>query len=197
MKTGQSNKLRNRIKYSVLLKKNDRDCGFTLVELVVVIAIMAVLMSFFITGLGQLTGLASKQCTRQIKQELGQVRIKTMGKEDIYVRIYKDAADNCWYITETAIQPASGSTSSSTVTSDPEKIGSSRVTVTGTLLSAGTGAVLRTDDDMEIRFDRETGGLKEISDPSGNYYVSRIVITSGSHVHTLTISKLTGKINEE
>ena len=47
------------------MKKNNE--GFTLVELIIVIAIMAVLLSFFVSNIGYITGSAVRGCATRIK----------------------------------------------------------------------------------------------------------------------------------
>lgn len=78
------------------MKKSDNS-GLTLVEIIIVIAIMGILVGFFITstnyiGMSQARGLANT-----IKTAIGQARIQTMGKYDTYLYIYKSPSDGCYY----------------------------------------------------------------------------------------------------
>ena len=182
-------------------KKIYMDCrGFSLVELIVVVAIMAVMLGFFITGIGRLSGAAAKQCARQIKAELGQVRIATMGKKDISVKIYRNPSDGCYYMTETSTEVGSNF-ATTTYTTDPEKIGSNRVSVkyVKEYLNGSTSGLteLSGSSSIEVRFKRTTGGLDYVTNGTESYAINTIEVSSGSRVHTLTLSKLTGKVTGE
>ena len=149
--------------------KNNK--GFTLVELIVVIAIMAVLTGFIITGIGLLSTLSSRQCARQLKQSIGQARIETMGK---------DSTDNCYYLEETKTVTETGETS---VTTD--KVGSGRITITGKD-AGGSDYTISTGHDITLSFKRSTGGFDD--------YVKTIVVSSGGRDHELKLMKITGRV---
>ena len=158
--------------------KNNK--GFTLVELIVVIAIMAVLTGFIITGIGLLSTLSSRQCARQLKQSIGQARIETMGKNYVKLRLYKDSTDNCYYLEETKTVTETGETS---VTTD--KVGSGRITITGKD-AGGSDYTISTGHDITLSFKRSTGGFDD--------YVKTIVVSSGGRDHELKLMKITGRV---
>lgn len=68
-------------------KKDNR--GFSLVEMVVIIAIIAILGGVVGYGLNLVSGKPVTQCARQMQILLEQNRTVAMGKESCYVVIYK------------------------------------------------------------------------------------------------------------
>ncbi|MCR5421980.1 MAG: type II secretion system GspH family protein [Lachnospiraceae bacterium] len=64
--------------------------GFSLIELIVIMALIGILGTFFITNLGAINYTAAKGCANSIKTAIGKTRIKTMGKKETYLYIYKD-----------------------------------------------------------------------------------------------------------
>ena len=70
---------------------NDNNKGMSLVELVVTMAIMAVIASMLIIGLGIVPRNAAKSCANGIKTVVGQTRIMTMGKNETILELYQDS----------------------------------------------------------------------------------------------------------
>lgn len=76
------------------MKNNNK--GYSLVELIVTMAIMAVLTSMLFIGLGILPRNAAKSCAEGLKTVVGQTRIMTMGKSETILEIFQDA-DGVYY----------------------------------------------------------------------------------------------------
>lgn len=74
----------------------DNNKGFSLVELIITIAIMAVIASMLFIGLGILPRNAAKSCAEGLKTVVGQTRIMTMGKNETILEIFQDA-DGVYY----------------------------------------------------------------------------------------------------
>lgn len=152
-------------------KKDNR--GYSLVEMIVIMAIIAALGGVAAYGLSLVSGKPVTQCARQMQILLEQNRTVTMGKESTYVMIYK---------TPTGVM-AQEFINGSSSGKPPVKIGESTVDVTcggspiGNTESTGT----------KVEFDRGTGALK------GNAEMV-FVISRGGKVSTLTIEALTGKV---
>ena len=74
--------------------RNNRDGGYSLVELVVVIAIMAILVGVFAVSVGSLSGRKVNKCADEIVATLERARVLTLGKEQNQVefRLYYDVA---------------------------------------------------------------------------------------------------------
>lgn len=153
-------------------KKDNR--GFSLVEMIIIIAIMTALGGVVVYGLSLVSGKSVTQCARKMQILLEQNRTVTMGKESTYVMIYKDSTGVM------AQEFINGSSSGK----PPVKIGESTVNVTcggspiGDTVSNGT----------KVEFDRATGALKDVTDDM------EFVISGGGRVSTLTIDVLTGKV---
>ena len=60
-------------------KNNNR--GFSLVELIVVVAIGAILIGASILSIASISGTAAKQCARNIESILNKTKVTTMGKD--------------------------------------------------------------------------------------------------------------------
>lgn len=160
--------------------------GYTLVEIMVVIAIIAVLLLVGITGLGFIGSANLNSCTEDLKTAVGKVRITTMGKNNATLRIYQDSSDGAYYIQEIVDgNPEAG-----------EKIGKASLTLTYTMVD-DSGAVLSTGtisdpNDLEIGFDRSSGAQIEL--PSNTGKCSRIDISLGSRTRSVIMVPATGKV---
>ena len=163
--------------------------GFSLIELIVVIAIMAVVMGFFIAGLGYLLGVNVRSCAHEIQTAVGAARITTMGKEETHLRIYRDSSDHCIYKQERVRE--SGETGLTDLPA--EKIGKSTLTVsyfTDDGSGGLTGETELTDGSgIEIVFDRASG--KETT----NYNCIRV--EAGAIRMDVRIVPATGKVYTE
>ncbi len=141
MKTGRNDKLNNK--------------GFSLVELIVVIAIMMVVIGGVISWTGMLYTRAARQCAEQLTHEFGQVRIDTMGKGSVSMNLYVKADGSIW-VRESAVKvpgidpmradgASAGARGEETETGEEKKVGSARCRV---YLDAGkTRDDTVTDDD--------------------------------------------------
>lgn len=155
-------------------KKDNR--GFSLVEMIIIIAIMTALGGVVVYGLSLVSGKSVTQCARQMQILFEQNRTVAMGKESTYVVIYKTSSGVM------AEEFINGSSSGK----PPTKIGESTVDVTCNGTSIGNTPSTGT----KVEFDRSTGALKDNAKLV-------FVISRGSKVSTLTIERLTGKVRIE
>ena len=91
---------------SVKEKKNNG--GFSLVELIVVIAISVVLIGAATISIRSVMGVEVKQCARNIESIINKTRVTTMGKDSAVLEIYKDASDGAYYYKTTINGTVSG-----------------------------------------------------------------------------------------
>lgn len=156
--------------------------GMSLVELIIVIAIMAIVGGILTLGIGMVSGKPAEQCARQIKAVMEQCRTTTMGKPvgDVSLKFEQDS-DGVWV---TFYQGGS---------SDRRMVGQGDVIVK--YIVGGTEYDLRSQP-LRIEFDRSTGGLRPSSEPGDGTteYCSEFNISRAATVRNLTIERLTGKI---
>jgi prepilin-type N-terminal cleavage/methylation domain-containing protein len=73
--------------------------GFSLVELIVVISIMAVMVGFVSIGTGILSGKRAKEARDKLLSSLENVRTQTMGKDSIDATLSYDSASGQYILT--------------------------------------------------------------------------------------------------
>lgn len=149
-----------------------KDKGFSLVELVVVIAIMAVATTVGGYALSTISLANAKNCATEIKSKLEKTRMEST------TDIEGDAPVVELYSEDGSVYLKVG-------TMEPEEIGNSRVTVVcdGEELSTKTERV-------EFSFDKSSGAFDDLG-------CKTIVVSGGSREYTLTLYEKTGKIKME
>ena len=162
------------------MKKNDK--GFTLVELIIIIAIMAVLSLSVITYIGMIGGAQAKKCANGLKNSLSQTKVCAMSRSSASMIVYADD-------TGVYVKTIQGSNEK------VEKIGQAGTKVeyrtvrdsdvfTAVGTTEGTG--------IKIEFDRASGACKKMA--SGNY-CHGFKVTAGQTVYIVNIEPLTGKVS--
>lgn len=159
-----------------------RNQGYSLVELIVVIAIMAVLTGTLAISVSAIGGFKAKECAKNIQSYINKTRVSTMGRNSVVLHLYK-GADGAFY----------AQTTTNGTADTPQVIGKKSVTVRYT-----AGDDLDTADELDttgvyIEFDRSSGAMKlPTSDPK--IYVHKIAVSQESRTYVLTIYKETGKV---
>lgn len=154
--------------------------GISLLELVVVMAIIAVIGGLAVWGLGALFSKPAEQCSKQMQIMLDKHRVTAMGKDSAELLLYVDT-DGKIMMRETIDG-----------TARPDRcVGARGVTVKykvgatwTTLSSAG----------QTISFDRATGSLNWVTIGGAKYWIKEYEISKGDVTKTLKIVPLTGKI---
>ena len=162
-------------------KNNNR--GFSLVELIVVVAIGAILIGASILSIASISGTAAKQCARNIESILNKTKVTTMGKDTAAIELYKDGADGAYYYKVT-VTNGKGET-----TAETKKIGRSNLEIrysTDVSTTFDKASKLDASNTIKIEFDRSSGAEKTD--------ISKIWVKHGSTEKTITIYKETGKI---
>lgn len=167
--------------------KNNR--GFSLIEMIIVIAILAVVGA---VGLGFMTIQSNaklNECANKISSSISKVRIDAMSKSknemQYYITIGKDsvADGGNFYL----IKHMDG-------TDVKEIIGSKDFIITYTAEDGSVENVV-TGSNLVIKFERMTGGLKATF--PGNKYIKEIKVSNGTRDKKLAIISLTGKVTIE
>ncbi len=179
-------------------KINNR--GYSLVELIVIIAIMSILGVGLITLLGIIPRRHVVACTKNMVYYLEKTRTNAMSFKDAKCYI-GNTGDGVFVSIET--------TKGSDITvSVPEQIGKPNLSISYKLVGEDAdvdahelsvidyGDFTTSDDRMVFSFDRSAGGFKHLclGDADQGASVSTMYITRGKWVMQLDLVELTGKI---
>lgn len=156
----------------------NKNKGLTMVEVMVTIAVMAVLASIGGITIGVLLSQRVKSMAADTKSVLQSTQMVALSRDDAYVEV-KQSGNN---VVVTAYSSAGKKINS---------VEGHNMTATVVMGNGGSAAV--TSSGVQIKFDRQTGGIKPNS-ASSDDYVKQIIITNGNRTVTLNISKLTGKV---
>lgn len=156
--------------------------GTSIIELIVVIAIMAVLLGTATNIVGYLSGKQAKQCAYKMDAMLSESRMETMSKstgekESVYLA-FKNEGGKIY-----AVQTIKGNETSALI--------GSGVTIKAKDVK-GNETSLLDGASINVYFNRATGALY---DEIGNY--CEIRVSQGSTTYMVSIVPTTGKISYE
>lgn len=168
--------------------KNNK--GFSLIELIIVIAILSIVTSTAVVSVGYLYSSNVKSTLKKMNSALLKTQsyttTKSIESRDIALKITKDSTGCVLHYVDASGADIDGM--------EPEKIGNSRIYV-ALEYDNGTIQTVDTSTPGYVYFDRATGGLLPESG-SGAYlktiYVSNASNPAGSGMY-ITISKITGR----
>lgn len=172
--------------------------GFSLIELIVTVALMALLMTGVFIGLGALTGMHARECANDLDTALDQAKNYALTKSgglDAYMELSKEA--DGYYVTfyvpdKPVVKPGE---TASYVQIDRKKVGNASVKITcrfkgGANIEIGTSTV-------KFYYDRISGAFKEAEYGVGfsdfcqeirikkhREYVLKLVPATGKHTLT-------------
>ena len=151
-------------------------------EIIIVVAIIAVLGGVMTVGLSVLTSKPVEECTRKLQIALEGNRTTTMGKLSAELYLYVNS--------EGDIMMKEVIDGSSKVT----QIGESSVTVQYQLKGGTLTSLPSESSALRIVFDRSKGSLKPQTD-GGSDYVEKFVISRGDKKQEVKIEWLTGRVS--
>lgn len=166
------------------MRENNK--GYSLIELLIVIAIMAFLAGTTLFSISMIFGAGAKACANNIKEALAENKVTAMGKSEAKLEIYRDAADDCVYVKQWVKK---GDTWES---KDPEKLGNSRVYVAYVPKEETDATELTAGSSLQICYDRSNGSFSNKSD--GCILCKEIDVKGGNRFYKLTLTELTGKV---
>ena len=156
--------------------------GYSLVELVIVVAIMAILVGAVSYGLSFSSGKPADECARKLASCMQHARTATMGKFKTTITIRKDA-DGIW-ADETITNADRDSGGAGATTTTTTKIGDAKVNIS----FSETGDVASTP--VSFEFNRGSGALTTYADKA----VVTFTVSRASTTKTVEIIPITGKI---
>ena len=176
-------------------KRDNR--GLSLVELIIVLAIMAVLTGAVSIGVNLVTNKAVDKCATQLKASIQSARVTTMGKFRTYLRIYMTTDGVC---IEEIVSTLNNAADESTTDSVKQVFtGDANVTVRFQLNDGSWYPLGDASNPLILEFDRSSGALKQF--PAGSPYAGKycvaIEIRQGSRIKPLKLAYLTGKVTME
>lgn len=173
------------------MKKKDNR-GMSLVELIIVIAIMGVIVGMTGYGLALVSKKPVDECAKKIEMVLNQNRTNAMGNTKAYVEFYLNDKNRVT-VTEYLLNNARG---------DSSAIEKNTTTVIGAegvnlrlyyRTESGESYVDLNTTKRRIGFKRDSGSV------TGDVIYTRIVVYKGTdpsagHIRTITLDELTGKV---
>lgn len=161
--------------------------GYSLVELVTVIAIMAVLTGLITISVSAVSGFKATECAKNIESQLNKARVDTMANSSMVLRFFK-GADEAYYV---EITSTDGLGTTKTVT---ELVGKKSVSVTYSVNEDGSSPqALVAGNDFKISFNRSSGALAATE----TGLVQVISVTQGHRTVVIRIYPETGKVSVE
>ena len=178
MKTGANNKMKNR--------KEWKNQGYSLVELIVVIAILAIISSATVYGIVSVSGWEMKSCTKKLDAALEETKMNAMSKGACELEISVDASGNY----DVQMKVGVGARAK---TMQKQRIANSKVSIYYVGDDAVTEHLISAANSLKISFDSGSGAFKPIA-ASPTVYCRKIIIKMGTgHVKTIKMVKDTGK----
>ena len=186
------------------------DKGFTLVELIVVVAILTKLLGIAVPSLNSILGFRVNRAANSIASALDRTKIEASSRLVGEMKLEKRA--DGYYISYYLDRGKVGGASH--VTEDePEKIAPARTEISYTIDAGGASHVMAVGDRLILTYDRATGGFlpiqskvitqeeiltelekgKDIPLERTGTYCTSITVSGGRRYKTLSLIKETGK----
>lgn len=179
--------------------RNNKNGGFSLVELIIVVAIMAIVVGVMGLSVGTLTGRKIAKCADEIVSTLERARVLTLGKEQNQVEFVLTDVSGEYHA---QIYQGGTKVSDRIVGKDPitiqvyfddDSIPYNLSQLKGTLPYASA------TDGLHLVFNRASGAFEEKTCAAADAdkdYCKKIVISNGTGTRTITITTvgITGKI---
>ncbi len=181
--------------------KNDsriryNNSGISLVEMIVVVAIMSVLVGALSIGLGMATTRSATQCASNMEICLNRCRTQTMGKNNGFVAFYANSAGEVFMVQKLNYPADSYNIESSDVVAGDytiKKIGKNLTSVN----CGGLELLSSENEDTPVFyvFERSAGSFVGCKNADGSDRPSSdIIVKKANRSYKIEIQKLTGKV---
>ena len=170
--------------------------GYSLLEAIVIIAILGVITGFMVTSSGLLDGRRVKACADNISSLLEKVRATNLGKDEVTLTIYEEPGNGIKAKIVTKVKSkaeAEGSLAAGTEQSVIEDVGNDNIEISYSTDISGSSPVLLGSGSLEFSFNRSSGSVKNTI-PAG---IKCIIVRRGNAEKKIKIYTETGKISIE
>ena len=161
--------------------------GYSLLEAIVIIAILGVLTGFMATSSGLFDGRRVKACADSVSSLLDKVRLANLGKDEVTLTIYKDTDQAITAKIVTKIVSRNDSITEKTFIED---VSNDNVEMSYSTDISGSAENPAGAAGMVFNFNRNTGAIKDTS-PNG---IQCIILRKGNAEKKIKIYAATGKI---
>ena len=161
--------------------------GYSLLEAIVIIAILGVLTGFMATSSGLFDGRRVKACADSVSSLLDKVRLANLGKDEVTLTIYKDTDKAIKAKIVTKIVSRNDSITEKTFI---ENVSNDNVEMSYSTDISGSAENPAGAAGMVFNFNRNTGAIKDTS-PNG---IQCIILRKGNAEKKIKIYAATGKI---
>ena len=166
---------------------------FTIVELIVVIAMLVIFIGAVSVNVGRITGYDAKEGYKKISSAITENKIEALGKAkmtgDIYLEIYRDDSDRNLYV-----QTIHNGRSSKDVVKKTKLNKRGRASVSYELSDGTKVENVGNSNPLVICFNRASGAIVDINDGYKVSDLKYIYITAGSYEYTIELVPETGKV---
>ncbi|MDD6156095.1 MAG: type II secretion system protein [Lachnospiraceae bacterium] len=169
------------------MRQNNR--GYSLVELVVVIAIMAVLTGFVVLSVSMISTKKAKQCRDELESKLEYVRTVNLSKSATVANIYKNAEGEYVLKLKTTVKGVE------TETEYPLDSKGCTMRYSKEVTAVYSDTLPEVDDTgIFIEFDRSSGAIKK---DASDECIRHIYVTKGNKTYGIKFYQETGKMEME
>ena len=174
----------------------NKNAGFSLIELIVVIAVMVIVVGIGATWIGNISGYRARECAGKVASSLTGAKVKSLSKQqntgDAYWELKKDSSDGKYYVTVYYPEYSGGGFTLIEETSKVGKTSNLKVTYTDVDGSHEVDSA----NPLKLCYDRSTGALYEGSSGSVDKTknISAINVSNGARSYKIEIVAKTGKV---
>ena len=187
----------------------EKNKGYTLVELVVVVSIMAILLTIIVPNVSIIWSFRAKRAANSIAAALDKTKVEAMNRRGGEMKLEKRS--DGYYITYYLDR---GKRAADISEEDSEQIGPSRLRISYTTDSEdGVVHELQEGEFLILTYDRDTGAFRQIQSnvvtqsqvneylknnqdiafPDTGHYCKSIIVSGGARSRVITLIKDTGK----
>lgn len=167
-----------------MMRNNNK--GFSLVELIIVVAIISLFTGIAGYGISLSSGKAADECAQKLASSIQRARTSSMGKNETKIEISKDE-DGVWAQETVTLADKDTGGAGADVPQEKVKVGAKNLNV------KFNGSVLSEGDVVKLEFDRSSGALKGYDSTAELLFV----ISKASKERKVKIVPLTGKVTVE